>query len=72
MNERFELSFKNKVVRMWFYLTGPTIFLQITLAFFTEVSQLILALIPVKPLTIFYAWYYLYRKNQKKEQSVVQ
>lgn len=25
MSERLELSFKNKVVRIWFYITVPTI-----------------------------------------------
>lgn len=71
MNERFELSFKNKVVRMWFILIGPTVVIQISLTLFTELPQIIPAAIPIVPLTIFFVWYYFYKREQKKKQTVI-
>lgn len=36
MSERFEVSFKNKEVRMWFYLGIPAIMITIIISFYGE------------------------------------
>lgn len=67
MNERFELSFKNKEVRMWFYIIVPTFIMGSLILFFASRSynyvpwiMLIIAWIT------FYTWRFLYSRKQKK------
>ncbi|WP_342542384.1 hypothetical protein MHH33_16515 [Paenisporosarcina sp. FSL H8-0542] len=68
MSERFELSFKNKEVRMWFYLMGPTVIVGGLILLYgkhkyqyVQFSMLVIAVIT------FYLWRFLYRRKQKKE-----
>ena len=42
MSDRFELSFKNKVVRMWLIIMVPTLIAEIFIFLFTEFSKYIL------------------------------
>ena len=66
MNERFELSFKNKIVKMWFILMVPTAIVQLFLILFTDVAEIIPVALPVVPLLLFFIWLYFYKRNQKK------
>jgi len=65
MSERFELSFKNKEVRMWFYLAVPSFIIAITLIYYGEQNYQFIPLIVFW--TVFYIWRFLYRRQQKKE-----
>ncbi|WP_036659334.1 hypothetical protein [Paenisporosarcina sp. HGH0030] len=68
MSERFELSFKNKEVRMWFYLAVPAFIIGSIIIFYGEQKyQYIRLLVLVIAWTIFYIWRFFYRKEQKKE-----
>ena len=68
MSERFELSFKNKEVRMWFYLMVPTFIIGSIFIFYGEPKyQYIRLLVLVIIWTVFYLWRYFYRKKMKKE-----
>lgn len=71
MSDRFELSFKNKVVRMWLLLMIPTVIVQIFLIQFTALPREVPAVIPAIPLTIFFIWLFLHKRKQKKEHLVV-
>ena len=68
MSERFELSFKNKEVRMSFYLAVPMFIVGTIIIFYGEQKyQYIPLLLLVSTWTIFYIWRFFYRKKQKKE-----
>ncbi|MFF2753055.1 hypothetical protein ACFVR1_04755 [Psychrobacillus sp. NPDC058041] len=68
MSERFELSFKNKEVRMWFYLAVPTFIIGSIIIFYDDQKyQYVRLLVLVIAMTIFYIWRFFYRKKQKKE-----
>lgn len=66
MSDRFELSFKNKVVRMWLMIMIPALIIELLLIQFTKIP--IFTLIPW---IIFFIWHYFYKKEQKKEQSII-
>jgi uncharacterized membrane protein YfcA len=66
MSERFELSFKNKEVRIWLYLMIPTIAIGSVIIFYSEQEyQYFRLLTLVIALLIFYTWRYFYRRRQK-------
>ena len=66
MSERFELSFKNKEVRMWFYLMVPTFIIGSIFIFYGEQKyQYIPLLVLVIVWTVFYLWRYFYRKKMR-------
>ncbi|MEI4770961.1 hypothetical protein WAX74_15165 [Psychrobacillus sp. FJAT-51614] len=68
MSERFELNFKNKEVRIWFYLVIPTFIVgSIFILYGEQKYQSIPMLLLVIACTIFYTWRFYYRKKQKKE-----
>lgn len=69
MSERFELSFKNKEVRIWLYLMLPTFIIGSIFIFWGEQKyQYIRLLLLVIAWTIFFSWRFFYRKKQKKKQ----
>lgn len=68
MSDRFDLSFKNKEVRMYFYLVVPTLIIGIIILLFYDEKY------PYAPFsllvafwTIFYTWRFFYRRKKKKE-----
>ncbi|RKQ17140.1 hypothetical protein D8M05_05610 [Oceanobacillus bengalensis] len=67
----FHLSFKNKKVRIWFYLMIPAILLSILLIiYFPNNLPRIYNIIPSLPVFIAYAVYYLWsflinKKNKR-------
>ncbi|GGA24417.1 hypothetical protein [Psychrobacillus lasiicapitis] len=66
MSERFDLSFKNKEVRVWFYLAIPTFIIVSIIIFYTEQNY---QFIPILVFwMIFYIWRFFHRRKQKKEQ----
>lgn len=69
MSERFELSFKNKEVRMGFYLAVLAFIIGSIFMFYGEqkYQRYIPFLVLVITWTIFYLWRFFYRKKQKKE-----
>lgn len=71
MNDRFELSFKNKEVRVWMAIMVPTVIAEILLILFSETPNgYITGCLPLISWTLFYIWRYFYKKKQKKVQSV--
>ncbi|GEN84993.1 hypothetical protein SLU01_33050 [Sporosarcina luteola] len=69
MSDRFELSFKNKVIKMWLVFMVPTVIVQILLLLFTEYPREILAGIPSIPTTLFFIWLYFHKRKQKKKEN---
>lgn len=68
MSFRFELSFKNKKVRIWFVIMVPVVLGSVLFMLFTEINyHSLVSLFPVMGWLIFYIWRYLYRRKQKKE-----
>ncbi|MCM3711755.1 hypothetical protein [Sporosarcina luteola] len=65
MSERYELSFKNKEVRMYVYLVVPTLIIASILIFYGEQNYHFIPLLAF--LIIFYVWRYFYRRKRKKE-----
>ncbi|WP_399631003.1 hypothetical protein [Sporosarcina sp. SG10008] len=65
MSDRFELSFKNKVVRMWLIIMVPAVIAEILIMQFT-----VIPVFPSISWTIFFIWLYFYKRKQKKEHSV--
>ena len=67
MGERFELSFKNKEVRMWFYIMIPAIVIgNLILLLGGYIYNNVLWILLVIALVSFYTWRYFYRKKQNK------
>lgn len=66
MSDRFELSFKNKVVRMWLIIMVPTVIIEIFIMLFTEFP----GLLSIISWTIFWIWLYFYKRKQKKGHSI--
>ncbi|MGE7979188.1 hypothetical protein [Psychrobacillus sp. NPDC093200] len=68
MSERFELSFKNKEVRIWFYVMLPTFIIGSIFIFYGEQKyQYIPFLLLVIAWSIFYLWRFFYRKKKKEQ-----
>lgn len=65
MSDRFELSFKNKVVRMWLIIMVPAVIAEILIMQFT-----VIPVFPSISWTIFFIWLYFYKRKQKKEHSI--
>lgn len=66
MNERFDLSFKNKEVRMWLYIMVPTFFIgSLLLIFGDNKDQYIRFSVLVIAIIVFYIWRFVYRRKQK-------
>ncbi len=71
MGDRFELSFKNKEVRVWLIIMVPTVIAKVLLILYSETpTGYITGLLPLISWTIFLIWRYFYKKKQKKIRSV--
>lgn len=71
MNNRFELSFKNKEVRVWVAIMIPTLITEIAFILLTETpNSYINVFFPLVSWAIFFIWRYFYKKKQKKLQSI--
>ncbi len=71
MNDRFDLSFRNKEVRVWLVIMVPTVIAEVLLILFSETpTSYVTSLLPLISWTIFFIWRYFYKKKQKKVQSV--
>lgn len=69
MSDQFELSFKNKEVRMSFIIMTPPTIAGLFILLFTDL-QLISGFLPLIASGIFYIWRYFYRRKQKQETSI--
>jgi len=67
--EGFELSFKNKVVRVYFWIIVPAAILNIFLILFTNVPSIITSLFSVVTLVGFFVWLIIYLRKQKNKQN---
>lgn len=67
MIDRYELSFKNKEVRMWFYLAAPAFIIGSIFLWEPKYPYIPLLVLEIT-WTIFYIWHFFYRKKQKKEE----
>ena len=66
MSERFDLSFKNKEVRMWLYIMVPTFITGSLLLIFGDYKdQYIRFSVLVIAIIVFYIWRFVYRRKQK-------
>ena len=71
MSDRFELSFKNKEVRMWIVIMVLATIAETLIVLFTEIQhEYITGSFSLMAWTFFFVWRYLYRREQKKESSV--
>ncbi len=62
----FDLSFKNKEVRMWLYIMVPTFIIGSFLLIFGEYKdQYIRFSVLVIAIIVFYTWRFFYRRKQK-------
>lgn len=65
MTNRFELSFKNKEVRMWIYIMIPTAILGFSILIFADSAyQYLSSLVLLSAWIIYYAWRFQYRKKK--------
>ncbi|REB07355.1 hypothetical protein DVB69_11010 [Sporosarcina sp. BI001-red] len=72
MNNRFELSFKNKEVRVWLAIMIPTALGEIAVILLSETpNSYINALLPLLSWTVFFIWRYFYKRKQKKLESLI-
>lgn len=65
MSDRFELSFKNKIVRVWLIIMIS--------AFIVELFMIQFTMIPIFttiPWIMFFIWLYFYKKRQKRENTI--
>ncbi|HSP22801.1 MAG TPA: hypothetical protein VLQ20_10820 [Planococcus sp. (in: firmicutes)] len=71
MNERFNLSFKNKEVRMWFYIMLPIAAIGFFILFSAayKYNNLAILLVMIGWL-IYYIWRFQYRKKKIKETGL--
>src|SRR5699024_8648406 len=67
--EGFELSFKNKIVRVYFWIIVPAAILNIFLILFTNVPSIITSLFSVVTLVGFFVWLIIYLRKQKNKQN---
>lgn len=67
MEERFELSFKNKEVRMWCYIMIPTVLISIifTITMNSPISP-ILHFTPTIGWILYGIWRYFFKKSRKR------
>ncbi|ASN05406.1 hypothetical protein CFK40_10480 [Virgibacillus necropolis] len=66
MEKKFEFSFNNKRVRVWFILVIPFILLSIVLSFLLPRGyHLIPVLIPVIVISTYWIWVLLQRKSRR-------
>lgn len=72
MSDRFELSFKNKEVRMWLVIMVSAMIAGALIILFTKIRYRynIAVSFPLMGWINFYLWRYLYRRKQKKESSI--
>jgi len=67
MSERFELSFKNKEVIMWFCLAVPALIIGSILIFYGGQDYPYIPLsVLIITYTIFYVWRFFYRRKKNK------
>lgn len=65
MSDGFELSLKNKVVRMCLWIMIPATIIGISLILLTELPSIIPSLIPTVAWAIFFIWLYFYKRKQR-------
>jgi len=70
MSERFELSFKNLLVRMLCIIMVPTLMTAILLLLITEIPTVYITGMPLISWLIFFSWLYFYKRKQKKIETV--
>ena len=72
MSDQFELSFRNKEVRIWIVIMVPAFIAEVLIMLFVGIQQpFITVLIPIMATMTFFVWRYLYRRKQKKDSSIV-
>lgn len=63
MGDRFELSFKNKVVRMLFFIMVPTIVAVILLPLITEIPTIYMTFLPLVSWSVFLFGFTFIKEN---------
>lgn len=69
MEDRFELSFKNKAVVMYLVLMLPTVAIQLVLTLFTDVPRIYPASLPAIPLLVYFIWLPLHKRKLRDQQN---
>lgn len=70
MSDRFELSFRNKEVRIWLAIMIPATIAAVVMIIFTETTTLYSTAILTVAWLIFLGWRYFYRRRQRRETSI--
>lgn len=70
MSDGFDLSLKNRVVRIWLWLIVPAVIVSVFLALFTDVPDIISGTLPAIAWTVFFIWFYFYKRSQQKEKNI--
>ncbi|HSJ39028.1 MAG TPA: hypothetical protein VK945_12535 [Planococcus sp. (in: firmicutes)] len=65
MEDRFEMSFRNKQVRVWLALMVPALVLTMYFAFFAENPGILAPTPPLVAWIVYYIWRFNYRKKKK-------
>ena len=66
MKNRFQLSWKNKEVRMWIYIMIPTALIGFSILIFADYAyQPIASLVILSAWIVFFIWRLRYRKGKK-------
>lgn len=68
MSEGFELSLKNKIVRMCLWIMIPATIIGISLILFTDLPSIIPSLILTVAWVIFFIWLYFYKRKEKEQE----
>lgn len=71
MSDRFEVSLKNKVLRMILLLMVCTGVLEVGLILFTEVGEIVFLGITMMTYLFFFTWLVMYKRKQKKHDESV-
>lgn len=70
MDDRFEVSFRNPIVRMWFYVMLPTIIASIILFIILPSEyHLVVRMAGTLILAIFTIWAFIYNRKSKEKKG---
>ena len=70
MDDRFEVSFRNPIVRMWFYIILPTLIISAILFLVLPMeSHLIIKIVGYLILISYFVWVLIYKRKRRKSKG---
>lgn len=71
MAERFEMSFKNPELKMWFLIMLPVVIIGLLALLLNDgITSWIQLIVFTAGLVTYYSWRYRYRKKKKKNKEL--